>query len=159
MSYTTPIIDRTQSDITAKNSKAFLNVTDWERIYENALETNNCIAAKTGTNVEFTEIGAISTATVPTKTMVNTLCGNIENMRVWEESIFGLGLAAVKHNWLEGYSQPAPSYTHVNQWENTVDKIYWAVDGLVLITAYIVDENANQIVDENGNYLTTEILE
>lgn len=157
MAYITPITDRTAADVTAKNSKAYLNIVDWNRIYNNSVETHDYILAKIGADVDFDELNEVAIDDIPNKTDLNTLLTNIENMRVWEEGVFSLGLDEVKDDWDEGYSADAPDYEDANLWEQTIDDIYNAVDDAELQEVNIVDESDNPIVDESSNNLVSEI--
>lgn len=125
MSYTTPITDRTQSDVTNKTSKAYLNVADWNRIYGNAQYVNG-LFSHLGTSVSFPTISTPTTSSFPSVTDFNSLLASIENMRLALVAI-GInisGLTTIFSSWVAGYSQDAPDYQDVNTWEQSIDLIY-----------------------------------
>ena len=83
MAYTTPITDRDYADILAQNSKAFFNVADWTRIYNNADHVNDQVNSYYGSSVAFTAVSSPTDDDISTIADFNTLLGNIEALRVW----------------------------------------------------------------------------
>jgi len=120
MPYVTPIFDRTATDIANRTSKAFINVADWTRIYDNALFVNPIVGTALGLTIQFDTVSVPTSTTIPTVTDVNKLTGNIERMRVVAEAI---GTVEVKDDYIAGAGQIAPDYLNVNDWEETIDII------------------------------------
>ncbi len=127
MTYVPPITDRTQADILAKNSKAYQNVSDWVRQYDNSEEAHDAIEAALGVLIDFDTISAVVNTDIPTIAEINEFLANIERLRLWVETyapIDDSDFIEVKDDWLAGQSNPAPTYMHVNSWEKVVDLIY-----------------------------------
>lgn len=130
MPYTTPVYDRTQADINAGNAKAFLNVADWTRIYDNVGIVNGLFTSEIGYTLAFTTISTPTTATVPKKTdWLNALTANIEQMRAWADTYLSAYISdplfvEIKDDWGDGHAATAPNYTHVNSWEYVLDVLY-----------------------------------
>ena len=131
MTYTTPVYDRTQADITAQNSKAYLNVADWIRIYDNAEWVNDLFLSAIGIDINFDTQADPTTSTVPDKTdWLNLLTGNIEVMRLWAYHYLGSYIfpdslfVEIKDDWLDGYENNAPNFSHANSWEYVLDVLY-----------------------------------
>lgn len=129
MPYTTPVFDRTQADITAQNAKAFLNVADFIRIYDNAEIVNGLFTSEIGYTIQFDALTNPTTASIPTKTYLNTLLANIERMRFWAATYLSDYISdplfvEIKDDWGEGYSESAPNFTHINSWEKVLDVMY-----------------------------------
>lgn len=162
MTYTIPVTDRAQSDVAAQNSKAYLNTSDWTRIYDNALYVNGMFFDILYIPITFDTISAPTTATVTTKTMLNTLLANIERMRLYAATHYSAHITdplfvEIKDDWDEGHTASAPDFTHVNSWEKVLDIMYHAIGDAVFTETNIVDESGNPIIDESGNNLTAEI--
>lgn len=131
MAYTTAVTDRTQTDITNRTSKAFLNVADWTRIYTNAQLTASYGELVKGSYIVFTPIAPATTTTWPSVTDLNTLLANINRIRT--AFLTNLpSLTAVKEDWTAGQGSIAPNYTHVNQWEANVDAVWVYINGAAL---------------------------
>ena len=71
--YTTPIYDRTLADVESQTAKAFLNVVDWLRIYNNTEIVNEILNTLLSSTVTFDTVTAPTIATIPTVTQLNTL--------------------------------------------------------------------------------------
>jgi len=129
MAYTTPITDRDTADILAQNSKAFLNVSDWTRIYNNAVAVHDLFTALT-IWITFNTLALPTTVTVPKKTtFLNLLLANIERMRLWVATnapgeITDSSFVEIKDDWDEGFLAAAPNFTHVNSWEQVLDLMH-----------------------------------
>lgn len=124
MAWVTPIFDRTQTDIDNRTSKAFINVADWTRIYDNSLIVHDLVEPIVGLEIIFETISVPTTTSIPTITDLNKLAGNIERTRI----VAGATGAekAIKYDWLEGASQDTPNFTNVNLWEKTLDILHTA---------------------------------
>ena len=123
MSYTTPITDRSKSDITNKTSKAYFNVVDWQRIYDNSLHVRNLVQSALGLSIAFNTISTPTTSTIMTIDNLNAMLENIENVRSISETI---ETSEIKVNWQAGPYQDSPDYTHVNSWEENLHAVYTA---------------------------------
>lgn len=128
MPYTTPITDRTNADILAQNSKAYINVVDWNRIYRNAQLASALAEIELGTPIDFDILAEPTITTIPTVGFLNTLLANIERMRLAMVAEIPT-LAEIKDDWEGGSHKPSPNYQYVNQWEATIDAIWDHWDG------------------------------
>ena len=128
MTYTTPITNRSAADLLAKNSNAYFNVSDWTRIYGNALYINAEIATKTGYTAPFVTASTPTISSIPNVADFNNLLANIELMRQYV-IVLGAVIAPVStQTWLAGPGNPAPSYMDINQWESVIDQIKTFMD-------------------------------
>lgn len=162
MSYTTPITDRTHADVLARNSKAFLNVADWNRIYNNARLANALAVIELATPIAFDPVSEPTIATIPTASWPNTMLANIERLRLEMVALIPT-LTEIKDDWEGGAHKPVFDYQYVNQWERTIDAIWEYFDGsdldvcptlaanLTLSADYIVVD----CIDTNGHTLDT----
>lgn len=126
MTYTPGVFDRTIADILARNSKAYLNIADWSRIYDNASYLNGQYAALYGSScgpIPFTAIAVPTYSTQGAAADLNTLLTNIRNL--W--TVPGLtisGVVDIKIDWTGGISSLSPTYVDVNDWERDLDLLY-----------------------------------
>lgn len=132
MPYTTPITDRTQSDIDNLTSKAYMNTADWERIALNAEYVHDfllsTIALYPTFDYDIFDTDAFAIYIIPDSSELNRLTGNIENMRVAMLPYLPT-LEEVNDNWVGGINEDAPDYVDVNLWEQTIDLIYLFFNG------------------------------
>jgi hypothetical protein len=128
MAYVTPVTDRTSADIAARNSKAFMNVVDWTRIYNNSQLVNSLAAIMLGTGITFDVIALPTITTIPSVTNLNLLTGNIERIRVAVAAVLP-SLTEIKDDYIAGAGEVAPRYTDVNLWESTLDAVWVYYDG------------------------------
>ena len=146
MSYTTPVFDRTVLDIIAKNSKAHLNVADWDRIDDNTAEVVYLILFTFTAIVSQVTVTTMTKASIPTVDDVNDLAGNIEAVRTWIITNHPTSAAAtdpdftdVKDDYTSGTNLTYTGYNYpfevVNHWEKVIDIAYQWLDGLVLVPA------------------------
>lgn len=139
LSYITPIFDRTIVDIQTKTPKAFLNVSDWNRIYGNAAYASNYVATLFGVAIPFDVISAPDTFSFASVADVNKLLANINRIPVTidlaPDTISRLSLVY----WMAGPYVKAPDYEAVNRWEYIIDQIivictvtasYWVHSGV-----------------------------
>lgn len=127
MSYTTPIYDRTAEDITSLTSKAYFNVADWARIYDNAEAAHALVESLLNIIVVFDEVVPPTMETIASVTALNTLLANIERLRLASTLPAIIGLVAIKYTWLAGANEEVPDYSIVNSWEQVIDIIYTSV--------------------------------
>lgn len=134
MSYVTPVTNHTAS--------SYFNVADWNRIYNNAQLMCSLAEIKLGSPIVFTSVVAQTITTNPTTILlsIGTLLTNIDNARAAMAALLP-ALTTVKHDWLAGMGNVAPNYTHVNQWESTIDAIwdYWSGDNLPVCPSLSTD--------------------
>lgn len=126
-SWTTPVTDRTLSDVLNKASKGYMNLTDWQRIYGNCDYLKDLIDAYTGGSVSFTSVPAKTMTSIPDVDMINALAGNLNNLR---NEINFTALSLLSDGWEGGFLVEAPDYTDVNQWETFTLALYEAVENL-----------------------------
>lgn len=163
MAYTTPVYDRTLSDVLARNSKAYLSLADWQRIDSNAQETATAINLSLGGSISLVAIAAMTTSSIPDTDDVNDLAGNIEMMRAFIDANFTVSdsdFTEVKDDYTSpldlthtGYSYP---FQVVNQWEKVLDIMYNLATNL---TKYnLVSAGGDQFVTANGDTLIANSL-
>jgi|SRR5688572_1549066 len=135
MSYTTAVTDRTAADLVARNSKAFINVADFTRIYGNSLLVQSLLYAAELITVDFETLATPTIITIPTVEEYNTLAGNIEAIRFQIEielaTIPG-ATTEIKHDYEAGASKETFDYRDVNLWESTLDVLWEYFDGPLL---------------------------
>jgi hypothetical protein len=134
MAWVTPITDRTQSDIVARNSKAFFNVADWQRIYDDTQYVANQVASLLGISVTLTSLSTPTITTIPAVADINTLIANVETVKAAILGYYALtGTNVLKTDWAVGVDQPSPNYVIVNLWENNLDVMHaWLTASLAL---------------------------
>lgn len=120
MAWVSPIYDRAAADITNKTSKAYFNVADWTRIYDNSLIVRDDLVTLYGYAITFTTLTTPTTATIPSASLINSLILNIERARLASGLPLGIGLAVLKTDWPEGINASAPDYEDVNDWERNL---------------------------------------
>ncbi len=129
MAYTTPITDRDYADILAQNSKAFFNVADWTRIYNNADHVNDQVNSYYGSSVAFTAVSSPTDDDISTIADFNTLLGNIEVLRAWVVANVSYSPSEldteIKDDWVAGQGEVSPNWQNVNRWENHIDIMCW----------------------------------
>lgn len=125
MSYITPVTNRTSTDIIAKNSKAYFNITDWQRIYDNTFLTKSLAEILLSSNISVSTLTEPTITTIPTAANFNALLTNIETLRlaVAAESIVG-AQTVINDAWETGLFKPAPDWEDANLWESTIDAIW-----------------------------------
>lgn len=132
MAWVSPVYDRTAADIANKTSKAYFNVADWQRIYDDALIVRNEIQTAYGLTITFTTLTAPTMTTIPNATAINSLALNIERSRAACGLPAALGVAVIKTNWPGGVNAAAPDYLTVNDWERDLHLMHvyvpYAVD-------------------------------
>ena len=123
MKYKTPIMDRTQSDIDNKTSKAYFNHnTDYLRICNNAEIVCQSVAAILGVPTWFTKHVFTSLYTFPKASDFYALLGSIETLR--EKAALPIDAGYVKSTeWMGGQAADSPSFVDVNLWERTIDNV------------------------------------
>jgi hypothetical protein len=136
MPFITPITDRTQADVIARNSKAFINVEDWERIYNNAEIVRDSVFEFIGVDVFFPTISTPTTSDFPSVADFNSLLECIDTCRqACIDALPGIfnedDLPSVFFSWVAGSNYPAPDYVDVNQWENTLLILYTIMSSFV----------------------------
>lgn len=133
MSYTTPIFDRTAADLIARNSKAFFNVADWDRIEDNVIAVRDELIFDFGISIVLTgTTSAPAITSIPDVDDFNRLLENLEQVRQAAESVLPTltitnGFYEVAHDWVAGVAQNAPDYIDVNHWEEVISIIHTGV--------------------------------
>lgn len=135
MSYTTPVTDRAQSDITNRTSKGFFNVADWARIYANARLVSSLAEMNLGSAIVFNQISTTpTTSSIPTIDDFNTLIANIERVRAaafLADAPTGTE-TEIKDDYEAGASKEIFDYQDVNLWESTLDAIWDFYNGAAI---------------------------
>ena len=165
MGYTTPVIDRTNADIIARNSKAFMNVADWTRIYRNAQLASSLSAIELDEIITFDILPTPTITYIPRVSFLNTLLANIERTRLAMSSLIPT-LTEIKDDWEGGAHKVSPNYQYVNLWEKTIDVIWdhWNGDSLEvcpnLSADVVVSSGQTKIyvdcVNTNGHSITVD---
>lgn len=130
MAYITAIFDRDAADIVTRTSKAFFNITDWNRIEDNAFWVRDELSDSFGVVVIFGGVASDPTISfIPDVDNFNRLLEDIEQLRQVAESVMPAltttsGFSAVAYDWVAGVSQNAPDYADVNHWEEVIDIIH-----------------------------------
>jgi hypothetical protein len=145
MKYINPIFDRTADDVTNKTAKAYFNLVDWLRVYNNAEVINIIISFLLRMDITFNAVGTPSIATIPSVTDLNTLLANIERIRATRNLPEITGLAEIKANWGSGSASISPDYLDANFWEFAIDKLLDAVPSLIEYTVYCGVATAGQL--------------
>lgn len=152
MAYITPVTDRAPADIVALNSKAYWNVADWERVYNNSYLTSALASIMLDTPIAFTLLTAPTIATIPAVADFNTLLTNIENARIAMIALLP-ALTEIKDNWQAGANVQVPNYTHANQWETTIDAIWDHWNGDSLPVCPILSSDLTVLTGTNAIYV------
>ena len=127
MSYITPVMDRDAANLAAKNSKAYFNIADWNRIYANVLWVEYELSQVFGLTFVFTSLPTPTKSDIPTIVNFNYLLYMIKTMRA---ALVGAGVGAViapvtTQTWAAGADKQAPNYVDVNQWESVIDQMHY----------------------------------
>lgn len=125
--YITGIFDRVLADVTNRTPKGFLNVLDWERIYNNSQVVNELVNSTLDLSILFNQLGAVGIRTVPNVEDINRLLENIERTRTASGLPVITGLVEIEYNWVAGSNEEAPDYLIVNTWEEVLDIIYYGI--------------------------------
>ena len=125
--YQTPVTDRTADDIVNQTAKAFFNVSDWLRIYNNTQVVNALVEFLLDIDIAFDALSTPTITTIPTVAQLNTLLLNIERIRLASGFPAIDGLTEIVTSWADGTSADAPTYIEANQWEQVLDTIYRSI--------------------------------
>jgi hypothetical protein len=117
------VYDRTVQDIERLTVKAYFNLADWTRIYENAEALNDLLNDLLELGVPFTTITEPIITDMPDVHDLNDLLENIELLRLATGLPNYEGMTELKIDWEGGTRADSPTYVHVNQWEYTEAKI------------------------------------
>lgn len=121
MSWITPVYNRTATDIANLTDKAYFNVSDWARIYGNAVIVYQIISIVLEVDIEFVYLAIPDMSTIPNVISFNFLLANLNRIRVASGLPFIVELATLNENWLAGKYAVTPTYEDVNKWERFVD--------------------------------------
>jgi hypothetical protein len=135
LNWIAPITDRTRDDLQARTAKAFLNVSDWLRIYGNTILDQRAVQAIIGLNAVLTSLTQPAITEFPSVVDINTLIENIDLLREATCLPASLGLVALKHDYIAGSGAEAPNYEDVNDWERDILLIR---DQLLILADYLV---------------------
>jgi hypothetical protein len=132
MPYVASITDRTATDIATQTSKAFFNVSDWTRIYGNALFVRDEVQTLFGVHIDFFVLNAPTTTSFPNVIDFNELLASIEQLRLKSLAVIPslsgeTGFTVVTSSWIGGINERAPNYIDVNHWEQVIDMIHTKV--------------------------------
>ena len=127
MSYIAPTTNRTSA------SPGYWNVSDWTRVYGNALYVRNRLDTDFNIKLPFTTIAAPTTSTDPRTIMagINQLLVNIEIMREYVNHHGAVILSLSTLVYVIGAGGTCPNWNDVNQWESTIDQINNFLAGLI----------------------------
>lgn len=142
MKYIEPITDRTITDVTNKTAKAYFNIADWIRVYNNAEMTNYLIGWLLEQSITFDTVAVPTISTIPTAASLNTLLENIERIRVTAGLPIITGLTELKTDWASGSSAESPDYLDANTWELVMDLL---IKNVVKTVEYAVYCGVSQV--------------
>lgn len=143
--YQNPITDRTAEDVTNKTVKAFFNVADWQRIYNNAQVTKSLVDFLLSINITFNSVATSTITTIPTAASLNTLLANINLIVTSKNNLPAIaGLTTLKDDWAEGTGADSPDYLDANEWETILDLILSMVINAVEYRIYCGVANVGQ---------------
>jgi len=150
MAYITAITNRTIEDVRNKTSKAYFNIADWERIYNNTFLTKNLAEILLSSGITLSTLSVPTITTIPTAANFNALLTNIETLRlaVISESITG-AQTEINDAWEAGLLKTAPDWEDANLWESTIDAIWVHFDGGTYPVCISLTGN---LTVTNGNY-------
>jgi hypothetical protein len=117
------ITDRTLTDILTRTAKAFINVSDWMRIYGNTEQVQAAIRLMLALEVPITELPEPVIAQFPDVADVNALIENIELLGQAACLPATIYSPLIKHDYVAGNGAVAPDYEDVNLWEQDLDTI------------------------------------
>jgi hypothetical protein len=135
MKYIEPIYDRTADDIANRTVKAFFNVADWQRIYNNAQVTRLLVEYLRGATITFDAVTEPTVMSIADATALNTLLANIERIRLASGLDTISGVTEVASDWAVGVNTDSPDYLDVNQWEQVLHIIFNLIAPL---TEYVI---------------------
>lgn len=115
-----PIYDRTLTDVQIKALKAYFNLVDWTRIYENADVVHNMINWLIDADVTFTTITVPLLVSIPDVSDFNILLENMERVRLAAPDPEWGDLKELRTDWSEGNRVESPNYEDVNDWERNL---------------------------------------
>lgn len=115
--WSTPITDRSDADILARTAKAFINVVDWLRIYNNSQQAHEIVSVLLGLDVAFSALTEPVITDFPDVDDINTLIENIDLLREAASLPSATGIETLKYDYLAGAGAVAPYYEDVNDWE------------------------------------------
>lgn len=125
MAWTDVIYYRSQNDINWRNSIAFFNLSDWNRINDDTDFCHDLLSTNLGYDVSLISLTPPTITTIPTVDSINNLIENIERLRIAAAMPDGMGLTTVlKYDWKAGANEAAPEYGHVNIWEGTLGYLH-----------------------------------
>jgi len=120
MKYINPVMNRNADDIENQTSKAYFNVVDWQRIYNNALFVRYIVEIIRQNTSVFTTIATPNMASIPSVDDLNTLIANINLIGGASELT---DLNDLKANWKENNAYENPDYENANEWEQQLEYI------------------------------------
>jgi hypothetical protein len=129
MAWVTPITDRVLSDVTSPTpgGKGYFNVADWERIDGNVDEIKAILDAADYLDIPLNILVTPDITTIPDVDDINDFIENIELLRQSACLPIGLGLVALKYDYIGGANYEAPDYEDVNDWENNLLIMYESI--------------------------------
>lgn len=120
MTWTEPVTDRTAADITLRTAKAYFNVSDWTRIYNNSLAVKAQLQAELDTDPILYTLTPPTVTTIPTAFALHQLAYNLTVLRRAAALPAALGWPVFPYVFGEGPSGATFDYKAVNAWERTL---------------------------------------
>jgi hypothetical protein len=127
MSWTTPIYDRSATDILNRTSKAFFNVVDWMRVYNNCIEIRTLFDTLGYRSCTLNVIAEPTTVTIPTPADFNKLVENVVMLQDVASFPETVGLVTLKYDYTGGSNADAPNYQDINSIEENTYLLYTMV--------------------------------
>ena len=140
--YIRPIYDRTAIDITNKTAKAYFNIADWKRVYNNLGNAINLEEVIEGNGIVLPVIAEPTITTIPTVSIFNAMLLALEELRLNLIGYLPSLTTNIKHDWVAGSGSVAPDYKDVNLWEQTIDIIYNNIGAASGYTGWVADSGS-----------------
>lgn len=139
MPYTTPVYNRTLTDVQTRTSKGLFNVADWNRIYGNTQYVSNDLLTLVGLIVIAPTIATPTTSSIPQVADFNSVLACIEAMRVQMTTYYAAVISAITTlTYIAGAGEKAPDYLAVNQWEYCLDQIKVLVESFAALAEKVI---------------------
>jgi hypothetical protein len=121
--WTSPVYDRTASDVAQRLPKGFFNIADWLRIHGNTEQVQAVVNVMLSLSIPVTALTPPTITTIPAVAEINAFIENIERLRAAACLPTATGAVALKYDYKGGNSADAPDFNAVNAWERDLELI------------------------------------
>lgn len=115
MAWSSPVYDRTATDVTNKTVKGYFNLADYNRITANTTFLKDLVLSLYGWTATLNTVPSGSQSLMPTSTNINNMVLNLAV--VWTASKLDYTFTALKSDYQPGYGRENPTWSTVNDWE------------------------------------------